>query len=83
MQRCPIVAPAPISVSVGPPCTTESSWTFAPARIAIGPKSDRITTLNQIETFSSITTSPMLEAVGAIHALSWICGRWPSNETAA
>src|SRR5437016_3852547 len=43
-HRWPTVAPSPISVTgSSPPCSTEPSWTFAPHRTTIGPKSARST----------------------------------------
>ncbi len=48
---------------------TEQSCTFAPARMTIGEKSLRTTALYQTDAFSSIVTSPMMTAVGAMNAL--------------
>jgi hypothetical protein len=59
---------------------TEPSCTFAPRRITIGEKSARTTAPYQTDAFSSTVTSPMMLAVGAINAVGWILGVFPSNE---
>src|SRR5690349_11806466 len=80
-HRCPMVAPAPISVTgSSPPCSTQPSWTFAPARTTIGPKSARSTALYQIDASASTRTSPTRVAVGAMNAVGCTVGAWPSKE---
>ena len=78
---CPTVAPGPISVAgSSPPCSTELSCTFAPARTTMRPKSARSTTPYQTEAPASTTTSPTSVAVGAIHASGCTWGERPSKE---
>src|SRR3954447_18735826 len=80
-HTCPIVAPGPTSVSGSwPPCSTEPSCTFAPARTRSRPKSARSTAPYQTDAWASTTTSPTRVAVGAIQASGWTCGERPSNE---
>ena len=80
-QRCPMVAPSPTSVTGSrPPCSTEPSWTLAPRRTRIGPKSARSTAPYQIDAPASTCTSPTRVAVGAIQASGLTVGARPSKE---
>ena len=45
----------------------------------MGEKSARSTVLYQTEAFSSTVTSPMMLAVGAMKAVGWIFGDFPSK----
>src|SRR3954452_2324529 len=80
-HRWPTVAPGPISVAgSSPPCSTELSWMFAPARTTMRPKSARRTAPYQTDAPASTSTSPTRVAVGAIQASGCTCGDRPSNE---
>ena len=45
----------------------------------MGWKSARMTALYQTEAFSSTVTSPMIAAVGAMNAVGWTRGDFPSK----
>src|SRR3989440_4407377 len=80
VQLWPTVAPRPISTPArAVTCTTEQSCTLAPARTTIGFRSPRSTALYQTEARSSIVTSPMRTAVGAMKAVGCTFGRLPSK----
>ncbi len=69
------MAPGPTSVTGSlPPCTTHPSWTFAPSRMTIAPKSARSTALYQTEALASMRTSPTSVAVGAMNAVGCTVG---------
>src|SRR5580658_6245973 len=75
-----MVAPSPTAVTgSSPPCSTDPSWTLAPRRTRIGPKSARSTAPYQMDASASTRTSPTRVAVGAIHAVGLTCGPRPSN----
>src|SRR5271169_6983207 len=83
-HRWPMVAPSPTSVTgSSPPCSTDPSWTLAPRRIRIGPKSARSTAPYQTEASASTRTSPIRVAVGAIHAPGLTSGSRPSKANSA
>src|SRR5437870_2374166 len=76
----PMVAPGPISTAcIDVTWTTAQSWTLAPRRTTIGEKSARSTALYQTDAFSSTVTSPTSTAVGAMNALGWTRGVFPSK----
>ena len=76
----PTVTPGPISTgSAEFTCTTEQSWTLAPARITIGAVSPRTTALYHTDALASIVTLPTTTAVSATKALGWILGVLPSK----
>ena len=76
-----MVAPAPTSVTgSSPPCRTDPSWTLAPRRMMIRPKSARSTAPYQMDASASTCTSPTRVAVGAIQAAGLTVGARPSKE---
>ena len=80
VQLWPIVAPAPTSTPWAPlTCTTAQSCTLAPRWMTIAWKSARTTALYQTEARSSIVTSPMTTAVGAMNADGCTRGCFPSK----